>query len=285
MAARGPSLIVTGGCSQWMGWLWDGQSPWCFLCSLIPAYFKNHTLIAVYIPGLGTGDSKLNQIEAFWVKSSGSRRNWHMGKQRKRPTGQKGVVDTRALCWDGFGVGVGGRKWSPPGWVKKAIPSSTGDSVLPQLRGRKMCDDSCVCVCVYRSLARSHRVCRLGLKREIEGFRKEAAHTCPGLLPCPQGQHRQALEAGFSKRQSSHCPRKWELIRNKDAASYRTTFSHPSPDTQVLFVWTFISNRSFKEGPLDITVDPVLCFSCFLMLVHTMKSWRSRSGARWYFLR
>lgn len=148
MAARGPSLIVTGGCSQWMGWLWDGQSPWCFLCSLIPAYFKNHTLIAVYIPGLGTGDSKLNQIEAFWVKSSGSRRNWHMGKQRKRPTGQKGVVDTRALCWDGFGVGVGGRKWSPPGWVKKAIPSSTGDSVLPQLRGRKMCDDSCVCVCV-----------------------------------------------------------------------------------------------------------------------------------------
>lgn len=132
------------------------------------------------------------------------------------------------------------------GWgqeVKSSRVSQEGRR-FPPPRGTRSCHSSgverCVmirvCVCVYRSLARSHRVCRLGLKREIEGFRKEAAHTRPGLLPCPQGQHRQALEAGFSKRQSSHCPRKWELIRNKDAASYRTTFSHPSPDTQVLFV-------------------------------------------------
>lgn len=48
-----------------------------------------------------------------------------------------------------LGLGLGAGSEVLPGESRRqAIPSSTGDSVLPQLRGRKMCDDSCVCVCV-----------------------------------------------------------------------------------------------------------------------------------------
>ena len=139
-----------------------------------------------------------------------------------------------------------------------------------------MCVCVCVCVRMYagwpdplpRSLARSHRSCSLVLKRGIEGFRKEAAHTHAVLLRCPQVTTQASTWSRlFEKTKFSLSQEIEAYTLNKDSASYCTTFSCLSPDTQVLFVWEFISTGGFKEGPLDIAVDPVLCFSCFLMFV------------------
>ena len=130
----------------------------------------------------------------------------------------------------------------------------------------------CVCACA--------RVCRLAwspdqepsqkpqkLQTWVEGFRIEAARIHP-LLPCPQvttqasawDTHLEKTKFSLSQDAGAYAP-------NKDSASCCTTFSHLPSDTQVLFVWKFISTGGFKEGPLDTAVDPVLCLSCFLMFI------------------
>ena len=147
--------------------------------------------------------------------------------------------------------------------------------------GVSVCGDSCVCVCVCahvcagwpgplpRNLARSHRSCRLGLKSGIEGFRTEADHTHPLLLPCPQVPTQASTwDTHLKKKTKFSLPQETGAYTpNKDSASYCTTFSRLPSDTQVLFVWKFISTGGFKEGPLDTAIDPVLCLSCFLMFV------------------
>jgi hypothetical protein len=167
------------------------------------------------------------------------------------------------------------------------------------LSGWRACDYFCLYICALtsiqvqvglvplnRKLARSQRWGWLGLKQEAEGLKEEVA--CGHLFlffPVLKLQHGQTLQAGFLKRQGACCPRKQELIPWIKTASCCTTFSRLPPDTQMLLVWKFISTGGFKAGPRHCHISCVM-LQLFLdaCLFTQMKSWRSQSEARWYFL-